>query len=404
MELVVYIIFAMLGGLILSRVVKLVNVPNVTGYLIAGLLLGPFFLNLIKTEDHQALSVITAIALGFIAFSIGSEFKISNLKQIGSKVLIITVVQAFAAVFFVMAALFVVRLVSPSLVNVPVILLLGAIAAATAPAATLMVVRQYKAKGPLTDTLLPVVAGDDAVGLFIFSLCITLARVFMTGNQITFSSIILEPLREIGLSLLTGAVIGAVLVLSMKLFMSRANRLSLMVVSVFSCVVLSERFGLSPLLTCMMLGAVFANMRSDAHVILEGCDRWTPPVFMLFFVISGTELDLKILPLVGVIGIVYIVSRSAGKYLGCFMGAKLVRAEPNITKYLGVAMLPQAGVAIGMAQMIAADPGLTEIAPQIVTVVLSATLIYEMVGPLLTKMALTKAGEIEKKPAVPHTP
>ena len=369
-----YLAVAMAAGLGLSRVMKLVNLPNVTGYLIAGILVGPYVLDIINIESIQSLKIITSVALGFIAFSIGGEFKLSYLKKLGKSILIITIVQAVTTVLIV----------------------LGAIAAATAPAATLLVVRQYKARGPVTDTLLPVTAFDDAVGLIIFSVCFALAQVFAVGGELTVQAVLLEPLREIGLSLLVGAAMGALLALMMKFFHSNANRLCLMIAAVFACVALSELWELSSLLTCMMLGAFLANLRKDSISILSLSEDWTPGLFMLFFVLSGAELDFSILATVGLAGIVYILARSIGKYGGAYIGSAISKAEPNVRRYLGITLLPQAGVAIGMAQMVAADPGLSElgIASQVVTVVLFATLVYELIGPILTKIALTKAGEI----------
>ncbi len=389
-----YLAVAMAAGLGLSRVMKLVNLPNVTGYLIAGILVGPYVLNIINTESIQSLKIITSVALGFIAFSIGGEFKLSYLKKLGKSILIITIVQAVTTVLIVLGAM----LLMPGETNirVPRALLLGAIAAATAPAATLLVVRQYKARGPVTDTLLPVTAFDDAVGLIIFSVCFALAQVFAVGGELTVQAVLLEPLREIGLSLLVGAATGALLALMMKFFHSNANRLCLMIAAVFACVALSELWELSSLLTCMMLGAFLANLRKDSIKILNLSEDWTPGLFMLFFVLSGAELDFSILATVGLAGIVYILARSIGKYGGAYIGSAISKAEPNVRRYLGITLLPQAGVAIGMAQMVAADPGLSElgIASQVVTVALFATLVYELIGPILTKIALTKAGEI----------
>ena len=283
----------------------------------------------------------------------------------------------------------------PGADSVPRALLLGAIAAATAPAATLLVVRQYKAKGPVTDTLLPVTAFDDAIGLIIFSVCLALAVAFSSGKGISVQSVVLEPLREIGLSLATGGVMGAILALSMRFFRSNANRLSLMLAAVFACVALSEKWNLSSLLTCMTLGCALANLRHDSVRILEIVDGWTPAVFMLFFVFSGAELDFTILTSVGIIGVVYIAARSAGKYFGSYVGAAISKSDKNVKKYLGITLLPQAGVAIGMAQMVAASPDLpAALQSQVVTVALFATLVYELIGPVLTKMALKKAGEI----------
>ncbi len=396
---------AMIGGLALSRLMKILHLPNVTGYLFAGLLIGPYLLPLIfgdgvcllNRESTGSLSIVTNVALGFIAFSIGGEFKLSYIKKLGMRVMIITLVQAITTVLFVIGALLLIPNESDTH-RIAMALLLGAIAAATAPAATLMVVRQYRAKGPVTDTLLPVVAFDDAIGLMIFSVCFSLAKSMSTGAAITANEALLKPLLEIVMSIGIGAVLGAILALCMRFFHSRANRLCLMITAVMLGVAFSMLLDLSSLLVCMMIGALFANLRKDAVEILDGSEQWTPPLFMLFFVLSGAELDLTILPLVGVMGVVYLAARSLGKYFGAFFGAMLSKSERTVRNYLGITLLPQAGVAIGMAQSVAANPELhaAGISSQIVAIVLFATLVYELVGPVLTKIALTAAGEIPK--------
>lgn len=402
--------FAMVAGLLLTRVMKLFNLPNVTGYLIAGLLIGPNFWGLVTggsfgglvtEEGLKIFNIVTTVALGFIAFSIGGEFKLATIKKLGVKIIVITLAQAMTTVAFVMIAMMFVRRDCPDYF-VSRALLLGAISAATAPAATLMVVRQYKAKGPVTETLLPVVAFDDAIGLIIFSVCFSLAEVFAVGGDLTAEAVVLAPLREIGLSLVIGAALGALLALMCRFFKSRDSRLMLMVCAVVLGVGLSELLDLSSLLTCMMIGAVFANMRIDSVHILTHVEKWTPPLFMLFFVISGADLKLDILPQVGLAGVVYVVVRAIGKYSGAFLGAAVTKSEKPVRNYLGLTLLPQAGVAIGMAQMVAASPVLTQsaelsqLADQVVTVVLFATLIYELTGPIITKAALSAAGEIDR--------
>ena len=393
----------MVAGLALTRVMKIFNLPNVTGYLIAGLLIGPNFWllvtngsfgGLITEQGLKDFSIITTVALGFIAFSIGGEFKLATIKKLGVKVIIITLVQAFVTVGFVMAAMMFVR--SDCEYYVSRALCLGAIAAATAPAATLMVVRQYKAKGPVTETLLPVVAFDDAVGLIIFSVCYALAEVFAVGGNITVEAVILSPLREIGLSLGVGAALGALLAFMCRFFKSRDSRLMLMICAVILGVGLSEILDLSSLLVCMMIGAVFANMRIDSVHILTHCEKWTPALFMLFFVISGADLKLTVLPKVGLAGFIYVIVRAIGKYTGAFAGAAITKSEKTVRNYLGLTLLPQAGVAIGMAQMVAASQDLAVVSDQVVTVVLFATLVYELTGPIITKASLTAAGEIDR--------
>jgi Kef-type K+ transport system membrane component KefB len=377
-------------GLLLSRVVKKLNLPDVTGFLIAGLIIGPYCLGVFSGESLEAVSDITAVALGFIAFSIGGEFKKENLKRVGMKAFIITVFQAMAAVILVDAALILAGF------DIPLAITLGAIATATAPAATLMVVRQYKARGKMTNTLLSVVAMDDAIGLAVFSISLAIAQSLTSGAVPTVNNMLLQPLIEIVLSLLIGFAIGAIASICIRFFKSRANRLCITIASVLLGVALSNMLGLSSLLLCMSIGAAVVNLRSDAETILEGAERWTTPLFMLFFVISGAELDLTVLTSVGLLGLIYIVARSIGKYLGAYLGARIVKSEPSIQRYLGLTLLPQAGVAIGMAQIVMSK--LPEYGAQIRAVVLCATLIYELVGPVLTRIALVKSGEIENMP------
>lgn len=436
-EILLGISIALIAGLISNRLIKLINLPNVTGYLLVGILLGPYFFSLfndnltgvISKEMVESFGIIVDIALGFIAFSIGSEFKLSSIKKLGKGIITITLIQAFAALLFVDIALSVLSLCTGSFEeNLPMILTLGAVATATAPAATLMVIKQYKAKGPVTDTLLPVVAFDDAVGLILFSISFSIAQVFakqqagIGGAEINVVSILVLPILEIVISLVIGSIIGLILSFAMKFFKSRANRLICMIAATFLPVALCELCGtwfgfeLSSLLTCMMVGAIFCNTRKDAIQIFDGVDRWTPALFMMFFVLSGAELDFKLitLPVLGICA-VYLIARSLGKYFGARFGCKLSHTNENVKKYLGLTLLPQAGVAIGMARSssnvfnglaeaaILENPLFTgaaylqNIAGTITAVVLCATLVYELVGPFVTKVALTKANEIQTK-------
>lgn len=379
----------MVCGMVMTFVCKKLHLPNVTGYLIAGLIAGPSFLNIMTSDMLESMKIVTTIALAFIAFSIGGEFKLSNIKKIGASAITITMWQGLGAVALVTSTLLVLGY------PLPVALTLGAIAAATAPAATLMVVRQYKAKGPVTSTLLPVVAMDDAVCLMIFSLFSTIAVSISEGSAMTFMNVVIEPVMEIVLSLLVGSFIGIVMAYCVKLFPSTTNRLNLTTTAVVLGAAAAEMFNLSSLLLCMSIGAMLVNLSRDAEKILNKCDDWTPPLHMLFFIISGAELDLAIVPSVGLLGVAYIIARSLGKYFGAYIGAVMVKADHNIKKYLGITLLPQAGVAIGLAQI-----ALTELpayGQEIRAVVLCATLVYELVGPLLTKMALKAAGEIHKE-------
>lgn len=374
-------------GLVFNRIVKKLGLPNVTGYLVAGVIIGPSFLQIIPATWIEELTLLVNVALGFIAFSIGGEFRLSKIRSIGKSVLIITFFQALMTTFVVDIGLLL--FFEPA-----VAISLGAIATATAPAATLMVVRQYNAKGPVTDMLMPVVALDDAVGLMVFSISLSIAKLTVASEGVNAVHMLLDPIKEIVLSLVVGAVIGAVLTFGMGFFHSRSNRLTSIICAVFLGTSISALFGLSSLLLCMSIGAVMANFYPESEKMLDITEHWTPVVFLLFFVISGAELDLSIVPTVGLLGVLYIVFRSAGKYFGARIGSTLVHEHENIRKYLGVALLPQAGVAIGMSQIVVGELP-AEYGDRIRAVVLCATLVYELVGPLLTKLVLTKAGEIE---------
>lgn len=413
---ILLVLFAfMLLGLLSTRLMKVLHLPNVTGYLLSGLIIGPAMLiilnkvtNWISAEELNrykemvsGLSLITDVALGFIALSIGVEFKLEAMKHTGKKIVVITLFQCLLAVILVDIALIIFAKVTG--MNMAIAIVLGAIASATAPAATLLVVRQYNAKGPLVNTLLPVVALDDAVGLMAFSISFAIAKVFATGEAITIYAVLINPLLEIIVSVLLGFVCGIVMTLISKLFKSRDNNSILMVAFTFLCVALSQidfkigsniEFSLSSLLVCMMLGATYTNLKKDSERFLHRIDEITPPIFLLFFVISGAGMDLSIIPTVGIIGVIYILVRSLGKYFGAMIGCKITKSEPSVSKYLGITLLPQAGVAIGMANI--AKEALGDLGIKIYTIVLFSTFVYEIVGPLLTKWALTRAGEINR--------
>lgn len=389
MNILLAMAIAIAAGLAMSRVIKLVKLPNVTAYLVAGLIVGPFCLNILTKEMNSALTVISDVALGFIAYSIGGEFQLSYLKEIGIKPIIITLFEGCVASLFVFVILMI--LGQP----MPLCLALSAIAAATAPAATLMVVRQYKANGPVTKMLLPVVAMDDALGLMLYAILMAIARTIENGTEMTFNTMLLKPLGEILLALALGVALGLVLVLIVPFFKSKGNKLAITIMMVFASVGLANLLGLSSLLICMMLGATMINLCKQANTMQEQCDRFTPPLFLMFFVLSGAGLDLSVLPTVGVIGICYVLARALGKCVGATIGAKVEKCSPNIVKYLGLTLIPQAGVAIGMARMTFSV--MPEYAAVVNAVVLAGTLIYELTGPVITKIALTSAGEIRKE-------
>lgn len=399
---------ALVGGLMFSRVTKLLHLPAVTAYLVAGLILGPFFLGALNVpglgfnslEQVEDLSIITQVALGFIAFTIGNEFRLSQLKAMGHSAIIIGILQAVMTTIVVDIVLVGLHLLAPGLISIPCAITLGAIASATAPAATLMVVRQYKADGPLTRLLMLVVAIDDAVGLLLFSLSFGIATALTNGLG-GRATMIIEPVVEIVLSLGLGCVMGWLLNWVEQFFHSRSKRMTISVAFVLLTVGLSMlEFHIGPvhccfslLLVCMMTGTIFCNICNTSEELMDRIDAWTTPLNVLFFVISGAELDLEILshPVTILVGVVYIIARSAGKYYGAMFSCALTKQTKLITDNLGITLLPQAGVALGMALTAAAlpDGALAR------NVVLFAVLVYELVGPALTKRSLLAVGEIK---------
>ena len=408
------IAFALFAGLMMTRLIKRFRLPDVTAYLVAGLLIGPCFLGRLglpgvgfsSYEELYALGAVSDIALGFIAFSIGNEFRLDDLKHTGKKAIVIGVAQALVAALLVDLALIGFHLLRPDVLSMPAAVTLGAIATATAPAATLMVVRQYKAKGELTGLLLPIVALDDAVGLVVFAVSFGVARAMQSGAM-DLVSVLVNPFIEIVASLGLGALAGFVLTKLETLFHSNTNRLAMTIAFVFLTVALSMleipigpvTVGFSSLLVCMMLGTVFCNLCPLSDELMGNADRWTAPLLVLFFVISGAELELEVFGQLAVVlvGVVYILFRSAGKYLGARASAKLAGCSRKVVDYLGVTLLPQAGVALGMC--VAAQQLGGQDAAIVRNIVLFSVLIYELFGPLATKWALTRAGDIKPMPA-----
>lgn len=412
MQILLTLSIALLSGLLLSRLAKLLKLPAVTAYLVAGILVGPYCLGALgvsglgftSKEDIEAVSILADVALGFIAFSIGNEFRLPQLKKIGKQATIVGIFQAVVTTIVVDIALLLLHLAMPDKLSLSAALVLGAIASATAPAATLMVVKQYKAKGPVTDILLPVVALDDAVGLILFAVSFGVAKAIKVGAT-SIVAILIEPLLEIVLSIGLGAAMGFAFSFMERFFHSRSKRLAVSVGFVILTIGLSMlkfniggvHIGFSSLLVCMMLGTIFCNICDFSEELMDRVDRWTAPLFVLFFVISGAELELSVFTdlMIVLIGLVYILSRSAGKYSGAYASSKLAGCEDNIVKYLGITLLPQAGVALGMANMAMSSIELGGEGMLIANITLFAVLIYELIGPALTKMALLKAGDID---------
>ena len=422
-----YIAFLLFVALLSTRLVRVLKLPNVTGYIVTGIIAGPFIFGLLFNnftfdgikeaiiyQYVQQINWVSTVALGFIAFSIGTSFRLSTLKAVGKKVIIITVFEALGGSLLVILALLIAHFISPNNVTWELVLTLGAIASATAPAATLMVIKQYRARGPLVDTLLPVVALDDAVALILFAVLFQIAGALASGTEITVYSILIKPLLEIMISLVIGVALGFIISLMNRFFLSRNNRLIWCIFSVFAALGLymlfktpmMGGFELSSLLICMMAGAIYTNMCKDSGKTLDVMDRFTSPIYMMFFVISGASLDLSIFfnkdgLIVVIIALIYVISRVIGKWLGAYSGASISRSEPQIRNYLGFALVPQAGVAIGLSttayKLFSENPATQKTGALILAIILTSTLIYELVGPLSAKFALSKAGEIPKE-------
>lgn len=386
LNIYIYLAIALLVSLLSTKVMQKLKLPNVTGYLVFGLLLGPYVLNILSQEIVSQFAIIPDIALGFIAFSIGAEFKYSYLKKVGKTPIIIAILEGLGAAISVILILVFLGY-DPALSIV-----LGAIAAATAPAATLMVVRQYNAKGPVTSTLLPVVALDDMVAIVVFGIAVAAAKAINSPESVSLLATIAGPVIEIVGALVVGGFWGVILKLLIDRFTDSGLRLAAAIGMILLCTGAAMLIGASPLLANMIMSAFFVNLSAQSDQVLAQVDQFTPPIFMLFFFVSGANLDITILPSVGLIGLLYIVFRVLGKFVGCLVGAILTDAEPAVKKYLGFTLIPQAGVAIGLAAL--SMRVLPEYGPQIQTIVLCATAIYELIGPVITKMALQKAGEI----------
>ena len=426
---ILWIAFALIVALCLSKLMKVIHFPNVTGFLIGGILIGPWVFGLAIQKTDAVTSIvesfgwISEIALGFIAFTIGGSFKLSALKKVGKRATVISILEALGASVIVIGVLFICYFLGLKKMGltIPMILILGAIACATAPAATLLVINQYKARGPVTETLIPVVAFDDAVALIAFSVLFSIAKIIQIGDTFDFVKVILVPILEIVISLLIGAIVGFLVSLGTKWFKSRHNRLILIIAGVLLCVGLAQidtaklfgwpfSFQLSSLLTVMAMGGIYVNFAKGISTTNEYLDKFTSPIFMLFFVISGARLNFGVFGdesglIVVIIAAIYLISRVIGKWLGSALGSKITNCPSVVQKYLGFTLVPQAGVALGLAynaqEFFKADPIVEnqKLGMLIYTIIIVSTMVYELTGPLITKWALTKAGEIETKNA-----
>ena len=408
MQMLLTVAVILLAGLMMSRLAKKCRLPAVTAYIITGIIMGPYLIGALKipgvgfhnAEALKSFDIITQAATGFIAFSIGNEFRLSALKKTGKQATVIGILQALAATLAVDAALVALHFAFPDKISLASAITLGAIAAATAPATTMMVVNQYKAKGPVTDLLLPIVALDDAVGLVVFAVSFGVAKS-LTSGVIDILTVVVEPLLEVAASLALGFVVGILFTAVEKVFHSRSKRMSMSIAFVLLTVAVSSMkiklgavvLGFSPLLACMMLGSVFCNMCEVSEELMDRTDRWTAPLYIMFFAVSGAQLDFSVFldPAVVAVGLVFVVFRCLGKYFGARFSAKSVGFPDTVVKFLGVTLFPQEGVALGMT---ATALSLGSDGTYIRNIVLFAVLIYELCGPLATKIALTNAGEI----------
>ena len=419
MQVLLSLSIALFAGLMLSRVAKVLSLPAVTAYLVAGILVGPYLLGQLWIPnadihlgfihaDFETYGLLSDVALGFIAFAIGNEFRLATLKKTGRQATVIGIVQAVFTTLLVDAVLIGFHFLRPDVLPLPTAIVLGAVASATAPAATLMVVRQYKAKGPLTDILLPIVALDDAVGLVLFAVSFGVAKTLNSGGAISVLNVVLEPIIEVVASLVLGAVMGFLFTFFERFFHSRSKRMAMSVTFVFLTVALSMiqfsvcgiHVAFSSLLVCMMMGTIFCNVCDFSEELMDRVERWSAPLLVLFFVISGAELELSVFTQLSIVlvGVIYILFRSCGKYFGARLSAQAVKCDPQIVKFLGITLLPQAGVALGMAMK--AEAGLGEMGKMVANITLFSVLVYELVGPYLTKISLQKAGEIRPEDKV----
>ncbi|WP_315116008.1 cation:proton antiporter [uncultured Clostridium sp.] len=387
MDLLLKISIVLFVGVIGGRLAKYLKLPNVTGYLVAGLFIGASFLGIINEQDMTSFSIVNEVALAAIAFSIGSEFLLKDMLKVGKSVLIITLAEAIGAVILVFLVTYYVFNQS-----FPFSIVIASMSAATAPAATMMVIRQYKAHGPLTKTILPVVAIDDAVGIMLFGLAMSLAKISIGSTSHSFLQMISAPLIEILGSLLLGFLLGVVLTFLANKSKSKEELLSIVLAAIAASTGLANLLKLSPLLTCMMLGATLVNLMHNSNRVFTLITDFTPPIYLLFFTLAGASLNLSVLAQVGALGIGYIIARAIGKMLGAFLGAKSVNADDAVVKYLGLSLLPQGGVSIGLSIIVRQE--LPQFAAAITTVILFSVLVYEISGPILAKIAIEKAGEV----------
>lgn len=374
------------SGFLLTRITKRLHLPNVTGYIIAGVIIGPWCLNLVPSEYINQMDFVTDLALAFIAFGVGKYFKLSALKANGKNMVILTLFEALIAGIFITTAMLLMGL------SLSFSLLLGAIGCATAPASTIMTIRQYKAKGPFIDTILQVVALDDAVALIAFSVCAAFVQAGSKTGHISAGQIILPIIFNISA---LGVLSGILLSYAIHRGHSKDHSLVLACVCIMGVAGICSSMDVSPLLACMATGTAYINTSGNKHLFKQ-IDQFTPPLLVIFFVLSGMRLSIPSLAAAGMIGLVYFLVRIAGKYVGSTIGAIITNASSEIRRYFGLALIPQAGVSIGLAvlgqRMLPSDSGTL-----LSTIILSSGLLYEIIGPACSKLAIKKSGSIPVK-------
>lgn len=387
MDIFLKIGIIIISGIIGGRVANLLKLPNVSGYIVAGLLVGPSFFNLVQATEVLQLNIINDMALGAIAFSVGSEFLIKEMKKMGKNVMIITVAEVLGAIAIVFSVMFFVFKQSFEFSIV-----IASMSAATAPAGIVMVIRELKAKGPLVKAILPIVAIDDALGIIAFGLAISIAKIVSGGEAVSLFQMISGPFIEIMGSLLLGLIIGIVLSFVAKKAKGRDELLIMVIGFILFTTGIANYLGLSAILTCMMMGAVLVNLMQNSNRVFSLINEFTPPIYLLFFTVAGAGIDIGVLSKVGALGIGYIIARAAGKIIGATIGAKYVKADINVVKNLGISLLTQGGVSIGLSAIVRRE--LPLYSDEIVTVILFSVLIFEIMGPILAKIGITNAGEV----------
>lgn len=385
-KIIMLVAVMLICGMLIGRLGMEIKLPDVTGYLIAGLILGPSLLNFIPITLVNDFALISDMALAFIAFSVGLGFKLSYFKKVGPAPIIIATCESFGAIIFVTSSLILFHQ------DIKLSIMLGAIAAATAPAQTIMVIQQYKAKGSLTKMLLSVVALDDAVALIGFGFATTIVKT-MSNTNINIAALILKPLLEITISTTIGICMGFILKIILRYFKKESDRLPILIAIIFITYYLATLTQGSSLMACMALGATMINISMETNKISDILSGFTPPIYMIFFIISGAGFEISALKSIGLIGLIYVVVRVFGKMLGAFIGGKVTKQESKICKYLGPTLMPQAGVALGL--ILIAGNLVPDYAAQINTTIICSTFIYSFIGPVIAKISLQKAGEIE---------